>query len=224
MNLSDINWDFNAVGQWPWPLKAAAVTLTSVAVLGLGVYLHTFDQIKALEAAEHKEQDLKGTFEIKQKKAVNLQDYQSQLTQIEAELFEMIRQMPTKDELASLLTDISQTALASGLEIRLFKPGAPIHRDFYAELPISIEVIGQYQELGLFVSGLASLPRIVTLHDISIIPQVSSGKDGKPLLKKDDKPIRPTGEMVMKATVKTYNESTAAAPAPKAADAKKGKK
>ncbi|MDD5271881.1 MAG: type 4a pilus biogenesis protein PilO, partial [Methylovulum sp.] len=110
MNLSEINWDFNAVGQWPWPLKAAAITLTSAAVLGLGVYLHTFDQIKELEAAEKKEQDLKDSFEIKQRKAVNLQDYQSQLKQIEAELFEMIRQMPTKDELASLLTDISQTA------------------------------------------------------------------------------------------------------------------
>lgn len=221
MNLSDINWDFNAAGQWPTPIKAAAIFLVSSIVLGSGVYLDTFDQLKALDTAKNKELELKNNFEIKQKKAVNLEDYQDQLKQIEAELFEMIRQMPTKEEVASLLTDISQTALASGLEIRLFKPSPAIHKDFYAELPISIEVIGKYQELGLFVSGLASLPRIVTLHDVSILP-----KDKDKSLKdpKDAKNIK-QGEMQMKATVKTYNESSeAVAPAKTATGKKKGGK
>jgi type IV pilus assembly protein PilO len=157
-------------------------------VFGAGVYYDTLDQLAALEASEKKELELKQSFETKQKKSINLPDYQQQLAQIEAELEDMIRQMPTKEEVASLLIDISQTGLASGLEFRLFKPGAPIRKDFYSELPINIEVIGKYEELGLFVSGLASLPRIVTVHDVSIIPE---GKEGK---------------MRMNATVKTYNE------------------
>jgi type IV pilus assembly protein PilO len=223
MNLSDINWDPNLAGQWPLPIKAAIIFIVSAAVLGLGVYYDTFDQLKVLNTAEHKEQELRNSFETKQKKAVNLEDYKNQLTQIEAELYEMIRQMPTQEEVASLLSDISQTALTSGLEIRLFKPAPAIRKDFYAELPISIEVVGKYQELGLFVSGLASLPRIVTLHDVAIIPK-NKEKDtvGKSL--KDADAIK-AGDMVMNATVKTYNESTDMVAPPKtAANKKRGKK
>lgn len=204
MNLSEINLDFNAMGQWPLPVKAAAIAVVSIAVLGLGIYLDTFDQMKALESAKNKEQELKTSFETKQRKAVNLQDYKNQLAQIESELFEMIRQMPTKDELASLLTDISQTALASGLEIRLFKPNGSVQKDFYSELPISIEVVGKYQELGLFISGLAALPRIVTIHEVNIAPVVDNkGANNK------NTAVKP-GQMLMKAIVKTYNESSQA--------------
>lgn len=216
MNLSEINWDFNAAGDWPWPIKAAAIFLVSAAVLGLGIYYDTFDQLTALEAAEKKEQELKNSFETKQRKAINLDDYQNQLTQIEAELYEMIRQMPTKEEVASLLTDISQTALASGLEIRLFKPGPAISKDFYAELPISIEVLGKYNELGMFVSGLASLPRIVTVHDVSVLPK-DKEKDTKSFKDPKDTKSAKTGEMLMKVTVKTYNESTESVAPPKTA-------
>lgn len=188
MNLSEINWDFNEAGTWPLPVKAATIALICVLVFGAGVYYDTLDQLAALDAAEKKELELRQSFETKQKKSINLQDYKDQLAQIETELEDMIRQMPTKEEVASLLIDISQTGLASGLEFRLFKPGAPVRKDFYSELPIGIEVIGKYEELGLFVSGLASLPRIVTVHDVNIIPE---GKEG---------------EMRMNATVKTYNE------------------
>jgi type IV pilus assembly protein PilO len=160
-------------------------------VFGAGVYYDTLDQLAALEASEKQEVDLKQSFEGKQRKAINLQDYQAQLEQIETELEDMIRQMPTKEEVASLLIDISQTGLASGLEFRLFKPDALVRKDFYSELPIKIEVVGKYEELGLFVSGLASLPRIVTVHDVNIIPEAKDGKGG---------------EMLMTATVKTYNE------------------
>ncbi|WP_340121449.1 type 4a pilus biogenesis protein PilO [Methylobacter svalbardensis] len=188
MNLSEINWDPNAAGTWPLPIKAATIAVICALVFGAGVYYDTIDQLTALDIAEKKELDLKQSFEVKQKKSINLQDYQDQLAQIEIELENMIRQMPTKEEVASLLTDISQTGLANGLEFRLFKPGTPVRKDFYSELPINIEVIGKYQELGLFVSGLASLPRIVTVHDVNIVPE---GKEG---------------EMRMAATVKTYNE------------------
>jgi type IV pilus assembly protein PilO len=123
----------------------------------------------------------------------------------------MIRQMPTKAEVASLLVDISQTGLASGLEFRLFKPSQPIKRDFYYELPIDIQVIGKYEELGLFVSGLSSLPRIVTVHNVKISPMAKSDT------------------MVMNTTVKTYNEgsendSGAPAAGKKAGPAKRIKK
>ncbi len=191
MNLSEINWDPNEAGTWPLPIKAATISVICALVFGAGVYYDTLDQLAALEAAQNKEQELKQSFETKQKKSINLQDYQDQLSQIETQLEDMIRQMPTKEEVASLLIDISQTGLASGLEFRLFKPGAPVRKDFYSELPISIEVIGKYEELGLFVSGLASLPRIVTVHDVNIAPE---GKEVK------------EGEMRMTATVKTYNE------------------
>ncbi|MDO9168107.1 MAG: type 4a pilus biogenesis protein PilO [Methylobacter sp.] len=188
MNLSDINWDPNEAGTWPLPIKAATIVVICILVFGAGVYYDTLDQLAALDVSEQKELDLKQSFEVKQKKSINLQDYQDQLAQIEIQLEDMIRQMPTKEEVASLLIDISKTGLASGLEFRLFKPGTPIRKDFYSELPINIEVTGKYEALGLFVSGLASLPRIVTVHDVSIIPESKEGK------------------MRMAATVKTYNE------------------
>jgi type IV pilus assembly protein PilO len=190
MNLSEINWDPNAVGTWPLPLKVTVIALVCGMVAGGCIYWDTLDQLTALEAVEQQEPSLKTQFEEKQAKAANLPDYQYQLTQIEASLDEMIKQMPTEAEVASLLVDISQTGLASGLEFKLFKPEAPILKDFYSELPIKIEVVGKYEELGLFVSGLASLPRIVTVHDIAI----SSPEEKEGLLK-------------MTATVKTYNEA-----------------
>lgn len=205
MNLSEVNWDPNASGLWPLPIKAAAIFLVCAVVAGGVVYLDTLDQIEALGAVQEKEAGLKTTFEEKQAKAVNLPDYQYQLTQIEASLDEMIKQMPTEAEVASLLVDISQTGLASGLEFKLFQPEAAILKDFYSELPIKIEVVGKYEELGLFVSGLASLPRIVTVHNVDISPQ---DKDGR---------------LTMRVVVKTYNEAASANPADAAKKKKRGK-
>lgn len=206
MNLSEINLDFNEAGSWPLPVKAAVMAFVCVVVVGIGVYFDTMDQLTSLESAEQKEQTLKSDFEVKQKKAVSFQDYQDQLTQIEASLDEMIRQMPTQEEIASLLVDISQTGLASGLEFRLFKPDPPVPKDFYSELPITIQVIGKYEELGLFISGLASLPRIVTIHNVNITPE---GKDGT---------------LLMNAVVKTYNEGADISSVGEGAKNKRGRK
>jgi type IV pilus assembly protein PilO len=195
MNLSEINWDINASGTWPLPVKALVAAIICVVVAAAGVYLDTLGQLDELESIEKKEFDLKTEFESKQKKSANLQDYRDQLTQIETSLAIMIKQMPTQEEVASLLIDISQTGLASGLEFRLFKPGAPIPKEFYSELPITIQVIGKYEELSLFVSGLAALPRIVTVHDVKITPV----KDKE----------NTEDAMVMDATIKTYNEQRA---------------
>ncbi|NOU22519.1 MAG: type 4a pilus biogenesis protein PilO [Methyloglobulus sp.] len=196
MNLSEINWDINASGTWPLPVKALVIAIICVAVAGAGFYLDTLGQLDELDIVEKKELDLKTEFEDKQKKSANLQDYRDQLAQIETSLAIMIKQMPTEEEVASLLVDISQTGLASGLEFRLFKPGPPIAKDFYSELPITIQVVGKYEELSLFVSGLAALPRIVTVHDVKITP-VEKGK------------VEAEDNMVMDATVKTYNEQQA---------------
>ncbi len=192
MNLSEINWDINASGAWPVPVKALVIAIICAVLAGAWFYLDTLGQLEELNSSEKKELDLKTEFEEKQKKSANLQDYRDQLAQIETSLAIMIKQMPTQEEVASLLVDISQTGLASGLEFRLFQPGTPVARDFYSELPINIQVIGKYEELSLFVSGLAALPRIVTVHDVKMTPV---GKEDT---------------IVMDTTVKTYNEQQTA--------------
>lgn len=198
MNLSEINWDLNAAGSWPTPIKAAAIVLISMLVAVGGVYYIHMPQLEELDALEQEEGSLKTSFESKQKKAINLQDYRDQLAQIEMSLAEMLKQMPTKAEVASLLIDISQTGLASGLEFKLFQPSGEVRKDFYSELPISIQVVGKFEELGLFVSGVAALPRIVTVHDVNIAPL---SKDVK--VDKDS-----AGRLLMSAVIKTYNEGS----------------
>ncbi len=206
MNLSEINWDIEASGSWPIPVKALVIAIVCAVVAGAGFYMDIVDQYDELSRLEKQELDLKNDFEGKQRKSANLQDYRDQLAQIETSLAIMIKQMPTKEEVATLLVDISQTGLASGLEFRLFKPGAPIGRDFYSELPIAIQVTGTYEELSLFVSGLAALPRIVTVHDVKITP-----------IAKED-------AMLMDATVKTYNEQQSVEAKSPAAKKIRGKK
>ncbi len=199
INLSEVNWDFNVAGSWPLPIKIATIVLVSIFVAGVGIYYITIDQLNELDQFEIKETELKKSFKNKQKKAINLVDYREQLTQIEVSLGEMIKQMPTQAEVANLLIDISQTGLASGLEFRLFKPAATIRKDFDSELPIDLKVIGKYEEIGLFVSGLASLPRIVTVHNVAISPnKESKDKDSK---SKDSL-------LTMNAIIKTYNEES----------------
>nr|WP_320416311.1 type 4a pilus biogenesis protein PilO [Candidatus Reidiella endopervernicosa] len=117
--------------------------------------------------------DLKKAFEFKQRKAANLDAYKEQLAEMERTFGALLRQLPNKAEIADLLVDISQTGLASGLEFELFKPTAERNKEFYVEHPINLKVIGQYHEFGEFASGIAALPRIVTLHDIGISPHKS---------------------------------------------------
>lgn len=187
MDFSEINWDFNAAGSWPMQFKVIIILMICCLVAGGGVYAFTMDQLDELTRLEAEEQTLTQTFEGKQKKAVNLADYRSQVEQIKGRLAEMMKEMPTKAEVANLLTEISQIAVNSGLEQRLFQPEPEAKKEIYIELPYSIEMVGKYEELGMFVGGLASLPRIVTVHDIEIT------REGE-------------AAMHMKAIVKTYNE------------------
>ncbi len=194
MNLSDIDLndlDFNNVGQWPAAVRGVVLALVAALVVGLGYWFFTRDALAQLDTAARHETELKQQLQAKAAKAANLEAYEAQLKEMRTSFGAMLRQLPNKTEVADLLVDVSQTGLASGLEFELFKPQAEVPKDFYAELPIAIKVHGTYHDFGNFISGVASLPRIVTLHDISITP--AGGKKGQP-----------GGQLVMNLTAKTY--------------------
>ena len=163
--------DVNDVGRWPFAFRAGVIGIVFAVVVGLGIYW-TIIENKApqLKRAQEDEQTLRIAFENKQRKAANYDAYKAQLAQMEQSFGTMLRQLPGKTEIPSLIVDISQTGLAAGLQEKLFQPQAEIPRDFYAEKPIKIRLSGGYHEIANFVSGIASLPRIVTLHNINITP------------------------------------------------------
>jgi type IV pilus assembly protein PilO len=161
--------DPNDPGRWPFPVRAGAVGLCFVLVAALLFYFFVYsEQQPILEQVRSEEATLRTTFEDKHRKAVNLAVYQQQLADIERSFGALLRQLPGKTEVPSLLIDISQVGVAAGLEEKLFQPSGEIKKDFYAELPIKIKVIGSYHQMGEFVSGIAALPRIVTLDEMKI--------------------------------------------------------
>jgi type IV pilus assembly protein PilO len=174
MNVIDElkNLDVNDVGRWPLMFRAAVIVLVFIGVSGLGIYFTIIkDRMPQLERAQAEEETLRVTFENKQRKAANYDAYKDQLSQIEQSFGTMLRQLPGETEIPSLIVDISQTGLAAGLQEKLFQPQSEISRDFYAEKPIKIRLSGGYHEIANFVSGIAALPRIVTLHDINIVTE-----------------------------------------------------
>src|SRR6185295_15572274 len=163
-------------GRWPLPIRIGAVAVWFVLLaFVLSYFLVWQNQQPELERREADESTLRDEFKNKHAKAVNLEVYKTQLKDIERSFGALLRQLPGKTEVPNLLVDISQTGLAAGLEEKLFQPSAEQRRDFYAELPIRIRLSGSYHEFGEFVSGIAALPRIVTLHDIEIKPVDSKG-------------------------------------------------
>jgi type IV pilus assembly protein PilO len=170
--------DTKDVGRWPLLFRALAIGILFVALSGAFIYLWPIrTQMPDLELARKQEIDLTQTFDERQRKAANFEAYKAQLKEMERSFGAMLRQLPGRTEVPSLLVDISQTGLAAGLQEKLFQPAAEVRKDFYAELPIKIRLTGSYHQFGTFVSGIAALPRIVTLHDISIVPE---SKDGGP--------------------------------------------
>jgi type IV pilus assembly protein PilO len=214
--------DFKDIGRWPFLFRALGVLIVLVVATALLVYFFvwgdSYGNRPELLKARAEQQQLWATFDEKQRKAANLEAYRQQLAEIERTFGAMLRQLPGKTEVPSLLVDISQTGLASGLQERLFQPGSETKMDFYAELPIKIQLTGGYHEFGQFVSGIAALPRIVTLHDIEIVrggTRASGSRRGAP---------PPSDELTLNLTAKTYrylDEGEAGAPA---ADEEKGKK
>lgn len=162
------NLDPDNIGNWPILVRSLIIFVCCVVVLGGVYYFDTQHQLDELEKHKQEEKQLKATFEKKQAKAVNLEAYKAQMKEMRESFGTMLRQLPSKTEVADLLVDITQTGLASGLEFDLFKPQPEIPKEFYAELPINIDVKGNFHELGQFVSGIAALPRIVTIHNINI--------------------------------------------------------
>ncbi len=165
-------------GRWPFVFRAGAVALAFVASsVGLIYFFVWSEQRPELQQREAEEQTLRQEFKTKHAKAVNLEVYKQQLKDIERSFGALLRQLPGKTEVPSLLVDISQTGLAAGLSEKLFQPQAEVKKDFYAEKPIKIRLTGSYHQFGEFVSGIAALPRIVTLDDISIKPDSKDAYD-----------------------------------------------
>jgi type IV pilus assembly protein PilO len=171
------------VGRWPFLFRIAAIGVVFLLAFGFLFYVFVWTgNVPDLDKARAEQQSLWATFDEKQGKAANLEAYKQQLAEIERSFGAMLRQLPGKTEVPNLLVDISQTGLAAGLRERLFQPGGEARKEFYAELPIKIRLTGNYHEFGEFVSGIAALPRIVTLHDIQIArPNRSGGGDGDSL-------------------------------------------
>lgn len=165
-DLSEL--DLSTIGSWPVAIKAAVIGVLCALVLVLGYFLHIKNMLDDLERVRGQESELKSEFERKQAKAANLDAYKQQMKEMEVSFGTMLRQLPSKTEVDDLLVDISQTGLSSGIEFELFKPQSEKKIDFYAELPIQISMVGSYHQFGDFVSGIAALPRIVTLHNISL--------------------------------------------------------
>jgi type IV pilus assembly protein PilO len=157
------------IGRWPALFRGIAIGIIFLLLTAIFVYLlPVSNQMPDLDRARAEEVQLLETFDQRQMKAANFDAYKAQLTDMQRSFGAMLRQLPGRTEVPSLLVDISQTGLAAGLQEKLFQPAPEIRKDFYAELPIKIRLTGSYHQFGSFVSGIAALPRIVTLHDIAI--------------------------------------------------------
>jgi type IV pilus assembly protein PilO len=183
------NLDTKNPGSWPLPIKMAACVVLIAVLIGATWYMKVSTQREELAGLEAKEKTLRAEFEDKQGRAANLEPLKQQLAQMELMLQQMLRQLPSKNEMPDLIVDVSQTALATGISNELFQPGPETAKEFYAEKPISLRMVGTYHQFGAFVSGVASLPRVVimTMHNISLTPRA-----GKP------------GLLVLSGTIRTY--------------------
>ena len=214
MSLKEL--DFNNIGSWPREYKIGFCLLVGILIFALLWWALTRAKGDQLEGLERTEAELRTEFETKQGRAANLEPLKLQLAQMEQQLQQMLRQLPSRTEMPDLIVDISQTALATGIQNELFQPGPETPKEFYAEKPIALRMVGTYHQFGAFVSGVASLPRVVimTMHDIQLKPR---GGDKDPRAG-----IRPNSALELAGTVKTYrylDEEEAAAQAEAAAAA-----
>jgi len=185
MNLDDLNKiDFKNVGSLPWPVKSVMLLIIAAVIIFGGYWFLWGPALEELDQAKQKETELRDVFISKKKQAINLAAYKQQMVDIERTFGALLKQLPNKSQMDGLLTDINQAGLEKGLEFDLFKPGKESIKEFYAELPISIRVIGDYHSMGAFAVSISKLSRIVTLNDIYI-----TQKDSK---------------LAMEAVAKTY--------------------
>ncbi|MGN6222290.1 type 4a pilus biogenesis protein PilO [Pseudoxanthomonas sp.] len=188
------NLDINNIGAWPQNAKIGFCVIVGLFILVMAYMLVIRGKSDTLKQLEQEESSLRRDYEEKQGRAANLGPLKQQLAQMEQVLQQMLRQLPSKTEMPDLIIDISQTALSSGLSNELFQPGPETPKEFYAEKPIALRMVGSYHQFGAFVSGVASLPRVVilTMHDISLKPKEGKGS------------ITSRGALELSGTVKTY--------------------
>jgi type IV pilus assembly protein PilO len=188
--------DFNDIGSAPSSVRYVILGFLLAIILAIGYFLLIKDKVQQLEMVQNLENSLRAEFEQKQAKAANLEAYEAQLAEMQELLETMFRQLPSKTEMDKLLVDVSQTALGSGIDVQLFQPNAEAYHDFYAERPISVRMLGDYHQFGEFVSGVASLPRVVilTMHDIAL----------RPANDRDLGAAGGDGRLILEGTVKTY--------------------
>ena len=194
MIIDDLrNADFSDLGNSPSSVKFFILTVAVILILVAGYYLLISDKIDELKREQAQEVTLKTDFEYKQQKSANLEAYEKQLADMRELLETMFRQLPGKTEMDKLLVDVSQTALAAGIDVQLFEPQNEAFKDFYAERPIVIRMLGDYHQFGEFVSGVAALPRVVilTMHDIALTR--ANARSGAA-----------NGQLVLEGRVKTY--------------------
>jgi type IV pilus assembly protein PilO len=200
--------DFNNLGSAPSSVRYLLLSVLLVLLVIAGYFLLVKDKWLTLERVQQQEFALRSDFEAKQQKSANLEAYEQQLAEMQELLETMFRQLPSKTEMDKLLVDVSQTALAAGIDVQLFERQAEEHKDFYAERPILVRMMGNYHEFGEFVSGVAALPRVVilTMHNVSLRRATGGAKA--------------EGRLILEGQVKTYryiDETEAAALAAEAA-------
>tara|TARA_Y100000817_G_scaffold55641_1_gene40979 strand:+ start:383 stop:997 length:615 start_codon:yes stop_codon:yes gene_type:complete len=176
------NLDPNNPGLWPKPIQIVIFVLLFIALLFAGWKFDITKKRDQLAKLEKRETQQIETLKVRQRKAANLNALKEQMKEMEISFGDMVRQLPNQTEVAGLLVDISQTGLGAGLEFKLFEPKAENPKEFYAVLPISIKVVGNYHQFGEFISGLAQLPRIVTAHEIKIKSEQANEKARIPIL------------------------------------------
>lgn len=195
INLSELTLD--NVGQWPVPVKIGAIVGAALLIIGLGLWVLVKPNFEQLDTLQAQEVSLRNDFEIKQKQASNLQAYRNQLQLMNERFGTMLKLLPAKNEMPGLLEEISKTGIATGLKFELFAPQQEVMHDFYIELPIKITVVGTYMQLALFLSHVAEMSRIVTLHEFSIVGV--SSKENQ---------AASEDELVMNITAKIYRYRT----------------
>lgn len=175
MTLDDINnLDLKKLADWPLPTKLVALAFLCVAIVLAGWWFDWRGGMETIDTAKQKETELRGVFTTKKNQAINLEAYKKQLADIEQAFGALLKQLPNRQEMDALITDVNQAGLGRGLQFDLFKPQAETISEFYAETPIQVKVTGGYHDIAAFVSDVSKLPRIVTLQDISMEP----AKDG----------------------------------------------
>ena len=188
--------DFNDIGSAPSSVRFVILGFLLVIILAIGYFLLIKTKIEQLEMVQNLELGLRAEFEQKQAQAATLEAYETQLAEMQELLETMFRQLPSRTEMDKLLVDVSQTALGAGIDVQLFQPNAEAYHDFYAERPISVRMLGDYHQFGEFVSGVASLPRVVilTMHDIAL----------RRATDRDIGVSNNDGRLILEGTVKTY--------------------